>query len=261
MRVSAINIYPIKSLGGISLKEADAEVLGLKHDRRMMLIDEDGIFISQRKFNKLALMNCQIIKKTLVVSIDKNELEVPLNLNGSINNTQVSIWDDILNAEVFPESINRWFSGKLDKEVRLVKYGQNSNRVKSFNKDPKQCLVSFADGYPYLMIGSASMELLNSKLSEPLNIDRFRGNIIIDSDQAHIEDEFDSIKIGNAEFRNIKTCKRCIMTTIDQQSGIKGAEPLKTLSTYRKIDSHIHFGTNLICTKIGKIRIGDSIGF
>lgn len=261
MKVSAINIYPIKSLGGISLKEADAEVLGLKHDRRMMLVDEAGIFISQRKFNKLALINCQINDDTLIVSIDKNELEIPLNLNSSRSYTNVSIWDDTLNAEVFPDSINLWFSGILDKEVRLVKYGQNSNRVKSFKKDPKQSLVSFADGYPYLLLGTASMNFLNKKLETPVNIDRFRANIEVDTNEAHQEDGWEDLMIGTSRFKNIKTCKRCIMTTIDQQSGLKGSEPLKTLSTYRKLDSHIHFGTNLICTKLGKIRVGDSVVF
>lgn len=261
MKISKIYIYPIKSLGAISLKEADAEVLGLKHDRRMMLIDEKGMFISQRKFHELALVNCQIIKESLLVSKEQTEIEIPLNYNEPNNSAQVTVWDDSLNAEVFPNAINQWFSDLLNKEVRLVKYGQTSKRIKTFNKDPKQTKVSFADGYPYLLLGTASMDFLNNKLETALNIDRFRANIVVETNDPHQEDQWEDINIGTAKFKNIKTCKRCIMTTIDQQTGIKGIEPLKTLSTYRKLDNHIHFGTNLICTKNGKISVGDRLGF
>jgi uncharacterized protein YcbX len=259
MRVKEIIIYPVKSLGGISLKTADAEILGFQHDRRMMLIDQQGNFITQRQFPLLSTLKCYLEKNKLIVESKSRQLDLHLSKDLSDNYSNATIWDDkVITNECLPH-INQWFSDLLNTEVKLVSYSRSTKRTKYFQIEPGSSEVSFADGYPYLLLGTASMDKLNNKLEEVLQIDRFRANLIIETGQPPEEDHWSNISIGSAIFKNIKPCKRCIMTTIDQSTGTKGPEPLKTLSTYRTFDNHIHFGTNLICIKNGIVAVGDEI--
>ena len=259
MRVKEIIIYPIKSLGGISVETAQAHSLGFHNDRRIMLIDQDGTFITQRMFPQLALIKPSISNQEIALQYKTQNICININSDLSADSKQVTVWDATMNAATFRPEINNWFSEILNKEVKLAYYSDSTKRTKHFDKDPGSTGVSFADGYPYLMLGTASMDLLNSKLENDLDINRFRANIIIESKEAHIEDDFNKIKIGEAAFLNIKPCKRCVMTTIDQSTAEKSVEPLKTLNTYRKFDKHIYFGTNLMGINQGTISVGDEL--
>jgi uncharacterized protein YcbX len=136
-----------------------------------------------------------------------------------------------------------------------------SDRIKAFKIPPFKTKVSLADGYPYLILGEKSMNELNERMEEKLNIDRFRPNIIVSTDVAHEEDAWNNFKLGDAELKIIKPCARCIIPTIDQKSAEQGKEPLKTLATYRKKDNQIFFGANAIVTVQGKISVGNEINF
>jgi uncharacterized protein YcbX len=255
--VKDILIYPIKSLAPISVAEGKVRRKGLKQDRKWMLVDQENKFISQRTYPQLTQIKVGLTETAITLSHNENKIEVPLReKNGNIY--EVEIWDHTVEAYEVSEALNRWFSSILDSETKLVKMGKVSKREKKFLRAPWKSKVSFADGYPYLIIGTASLDLLNHKLKTPISIDRFRGNIIINTEKAHVEDNWETIIIGNAVFKMIKPCTRCKVITIDQQTGIASDEPISTLSSYRKFENKINFGMNAICIEKGEIRKGDS---
>jgi len=142
-----------------------------------------------------------------------------------------------------------------------VKIINNGDRKHNSTKLDITLNVSLADGYPYLLIGSESLNFLNEKLEEKITIARFRPNIVISSKLPHEEDSFDTFQIRNVKFKNAKPCGRCIMINNDPKNGIVKKEPLNTLSTYRKVDNSILFGTNVMCLNEGEIRVGDVLVF
>lgn len=255
-----INIYPIKSLGGFTIDNILALKEGLQYDRRWMLVDQDGKFMSQRENAQLALFECSLSKSEINVSYQSDSIAIPLNQNED-NLEKVSVWDSEFHAQTIGNVYNKWFSDRLNKVVKLVKMTAKSKRVKKFSKAPFSSEVSMADGYPFLILGEESLRHLNSKLEKEVDSNRFRANFIVSSQIAHEEDLWQKIRIGSAEFLNIKPCARCIMITINQHNANKGAEPLKTLSSYRKQQNKIYFGSNMILIKEGQISIGDKLQF
>lgn len=265
MFISEINIYPIKSLGGISVENSVVEKRGLQFDRRWMLIDEKNKFLTQREFPKMATMNVEILKNGLGVSADGKNIEIPLAIS-SEETEVVKIWSSRCRAKVYEKLINDWFSEILDTDCRLVLMLQETQRrVNYFYAVHKNDEVSFADGYPVLLIGENSLADLNTKLETSVPMNRFRPNLVVSDTGAFAEDNWKQIKIGNTIFHVVKPCGRCVMTTIDQKSGEKqGTEPLKTLASYRipkrSVKKKILFGQNLIAENVGEtINVGDRI--
>lgn len=259
--VQDIFIYPIKSLGGIRVSEAVVEEKGFQFDRRWMLVDETGLFISQRIYPELALLSVELGENELVVFHKiKNDkfIQIPIDLTSGPELT-VTVWDDQVVGKVVHPEINQWFSEVVRFPVKLVVMPETSHR----KVDPRYAVngesVSFADGMPYLLIGQESLNDLNSRLESPVPMDRFRPNIVFSGGKPYLEDSLRKIKIGEVEFQIVKPCARCVMTTVDQVSGEKGKEPLKTLSSYRSINNKVYFGQNAVATSSGKIKIGDQI--
>ena len=256
--VSSIHIYPVKGLAGIEVDSARAENEGLENDRKLMLVDKTGRFLSQREHAKMTLFKCDIKNSDLEISYDNDSISI--NLNQDLESLRpVSVWNSKLKSRVYPDKVNNWFSEHLDQEAFLVRLDPAHARYKRLFTKPYKTNVSFADGYPFLILSEASMELLNSKLDKKLLIDRFRANIILKGGEPHFEDEIEEFKIGSAEFKNINPCARCIVTTIDQQTASKTPEPLKTLAKYRKWNNNIYFGMNSICTRDGIINTDEQV--
>lgn len=261
MTIQDILIYPIKSLGGVRLEEAWVEEKGFQYDRRWMLVKEDGTFISQREFPQLALFQIAMAHDSLLV-FDKrdrsSQIRIPFKqvLDEKI---KVSIWDDQVIAVRVGSEFDQWFSKKLSTKVLLVKMPEKTLR----KVDPKYAkngeTVSFADGMPYLIIGQSSLDDLNSRLENPVPMNRFRPNIVFSGGKAFDEDKMNSIRIGDLDFSIIKPCARCVLTTVDQDSGKKGKEPLKTLSSYRTNNNKVLFGQNMVAMNKGKINVGDPL--
>lgn len=259
--VSQIYIYPVKSLPGISLTEAIAEERGFKHDRRWMIVDKENKFITQRLLSEMVFIKVKIENEYLIFNHSRKHME---ELKVSFKNfptkeIQVNIWEDYCLAIEHNKNINDWFSEALNFKCKLVYMPDSTNRktsTKYFNKSKN---VSFADGYPYLIIGQESLNYLNSKLSKEISIKNFRPNIVFSGGKPHDEDKWRSIKVGEHKFEVVKPCARCVITTIDSQSGNKRKEPLKTLNTYRKEGNKILFGQNAICINEGKIVVGNKI--
>ncbi len=265
MFISEINIFPIKSLGGISLKKSVIENRGLQFDRRWMLVDEKNNFLTQREFAKMAAVDVNLSDQSLKVSSENKKLEIPFDAD-SDDTKVVKIWSSRCRTKVYEKSINDWFSDVLQTSCKLVLMPEDAVRkVNYFYAVHKDDAVSFADGYPVLLIGEESLTDLNSKLETPVPMNRFRPNLVVSGIEAFAEDNWKQIKIGDAIFHVVKPCGRCVMTTIDQTSGEKqGVEPLKTLASYRipkrSTKKKILFGQNLIAENVGEtINVGDKI--
>ncbi|SDD89446.1 MOSC domain-containing protein [Pedobacter soli] len=259
--LSEIYVYPIKSLGGFSLNEAELEEKGLKYDRRWMLVDENGTFITQRKHFELALLQVSIADGKLTVThklTPAQYISFGLDEDTGIA-VPVTIWNDtVTGVEVNPE-VSNWFSAYLKFKVKLVKMPLAEKRFVDRDYATNDEIVSFADGYPCLMIGQSALNGLNEKLQEPVLMDRFRPNFVFTGGEPHEEDRFKTFYIGEIPFSAVKPCARCVLITIDQQTGEKGQEPLRTLASYRTVNKKIMFGQNLLPQALGTIRIGDEI--
>jgi len=259
MRVLELYLYPIKSLGGIAVPQAKVLEEGFQYDRRWMLVDADGHFLTQREHAQMALFSCELSDDNLHVTY-KGETQTIALADHSDVHKPVKVWSSKLKANEVDPTLSEWFSECLGMSATLVKMTDISHRPKRLFTEPYKTKLSFADGYPYLILGTASMDTLNEKLETALPVDRFRANIIVSTTEAHEEDNWkESFELGTATMKVIKPCARCVVTTIDQQTANKGKEPLKTLATYRKKRNKIWFGANAICTKVGLIKIGDKI--
>lgn len=266
--LSEINIYPVKSLGGISLSESVVENKGLQFDRRWMLTDKKGRFLTQREFPLMATLDVSLEIDSLKVTAKSGDsIAIPFTENQTGAEQRVSVWESKLNARVADNSVNEWFSDALQTDCLLVQMNENSKRIVSpyYAVRKYQDEVSFADGYPVLLIGENSLEDLNSRLENPVPMNRFRPNLVVKNAEAFAEDKWKKIRIGETVFHLVKPCARCVMTTIDQKTGISdGGEPLKTLANYRLVKragkSKINFGQNLIAENAGtKIKLGDKV--
>lgn len=258
--VTELYIYPIKSLAGISVSTAKAEEMGFENDRRWMLIDSENQFITQRKHSILSQFYPKINSKKIEISFKNSTHE--FSTQEYINSPIFSnVWDD--ETTVFEVNIatSRWFSEQLGFECKLVKIINKGDRKHKSLKLNTSLNVSLADGYPYLLIGSKSLSFLNEKLEEKITISRFRPNIVISSLVDHEEDFFDIFQIGTVIFHNAKPCGRCIMVNNNPETAVVSKEPLKTLTTYRKVDNSIIFGTNIMCLNEGNIKVGDALSF
>lgn len=259
LKLTQIWIYPIKSLGGISLTAAKVMGKGLKYDRRWMLVDEDGVFITQRVYPSMALFHQRLDNGCLTVSHGEDSIVIPLDRHSYDNGFDVKIWADTVAAfEVSPEH-SRWFSDRLGFSCKLVAFPEEKPRRVDPDHVSKEEHVSLADAYPFLLIGESSLDDLNERLSQPVTIKRFRPNLVFSGGKPYEEDTWKQFSIGTTNFEGIKPCARCVLTTVDPETGIKGSEPLKTLASYRKKDNKIYFGQNVIAHDHSTIRVGDDI--
>ncbi len=258
--LTQINIYPIKSLGGISLQSSLVEERGLQYDRRWMLVDEQNKFITQRLHPKMALLKVEINNDLLTIKHKQNKLSpltiLPLPYDEEEINVQ--IWKDNVTAIKYSHDANDWFTEAIGFKCCLV-YMPDSTKRKVDPKYAKNKMVGFADGYPFLIIGEESLNDLNKRLEEPLPMTRFRTNFVFSGGKPFDEDNWKTIKIGKMVFHSTKSCARCVITTIDQNTGTKGKEPLKTLATFRQKDNKVMFGMNLVAEGTGKVNVGDEI--
>jgi uncharacterized protein YcbX len=177
----------------------------------------------------------------------------------SKKNVTITIWDDVCNAVQVNQDLDNWFSNALDKKVSLVYMPDDEKRIVEKTYINEDHIVSFADAYPFLIIGKSSLDDLNTRLVNPIPMNRFRPNLVFTGGNAYEEDNWKDFKIGNAEFKAVKPCARCVITTTDQKTAERSAEPLKTLSNYRKVNNKIMFGMNVVCNKTGVVSVNQTI--
>ena len=259
LTVSALYIYPIKSLGGISLESAMVTDRGLEHDRRWMLVDEGNRFLTQRELPQMSLLQVRLNADSLSIHHKHSGESVQIPFAPSGATCTVTVWDDTCEAQYVEKIADEWFSRMLSLPCRLVYMPENSRRKVDPDYAHGEEITSFSDGFPLLLIGQASLDDLNSRLEHPLTMERFRPNIVFTGSTPYQEDEMEEFQIGGLTFYGVKPCARCVITTIDPATAEKGKEPLKTLSKYRQRNNKLYFGQNCLCDGRGRISIGTNI--
>lgn len=255
MTLSQIAIYPVKGLQAVRLEASDVFAEGLAHDRRWMIVDEEGTFLSQRQIPAMAPVGAEVFGGQLALSHQEDRLLVE---ESSRDRALVTVWGDRVNALAPCSAADAWLSERLGRRVRLVRMDSDSLRpLKKFPDRP----VSFADGYPLLLAAEASLADLNGRMASPLPMDRFRPNVTVKGTRAWDEDEWEEVRIGEVLFAAPTLCSRCKVTTVNQATGgEEGPEPLRTLAKFRRAsDGKVYFGVNLYPLSLGVIRLGDPI--
>ena len=257
--LSGLYVYPIKSCSGISLQRSDLSATGLRHDRRWMLVDGTGEFMSQRAHPRMALISTRFAPECLIVDAPgMDELEIPLQRETG-NLVDVRVFGDTNKGTLVGEEADRWFGEFLEFSCRLVHKPDDDTRLvdSSFAESGDQ--VSFADGFAFLLISEASLEDLNGRLEDPLPMNRFRPNFVVRGCGPYAEDGWNRLRIGGVPFRVAEPCPRCAITTVNQKTGARGKEPLRTLATYRNTELGTVFGRNLIHDTLGTVSVGDPV--
>jgi uncharacterized protein YcbX len=270
MRVTGLFLYPVKSLRGHAVSVAEFDSLGFVGDRRFLIVDDTGKFMTQRTVPRMACINARLSAAWLTLSADgAGSISVSTTAQDGAPLRTVSVWkSEGLQAEDCGPAADAWLSSFLQLKCHLVRIGQNFFRpILKATAQPGDN-VSFADAYPFLAISEASLAHLNDRIlenqGEPVPMNRFRPNFVVGDCDSFAEDAWTRVQIGDAVFRNGGPCARCIVTTTDQLTGERTSkEPLKTLATFRRDSTDptdVNFGVNLIHeTKHGSIRVGDLV--
>ncbi|OCG28606.1 hypothetical protein A9G11_10285 [Gilliamella sp. wkB108] len=257
--VNQLFIYPIKSMQGIAVTQATVSQGGFEHDRILMISEPDGTFITARQFPQLLKIKTSVSDNQVHISLPTGE-SLCIDLDDfSSSQESTHVWGSNFTSHIASIKVNQFFSQYLHKDVQLRWLGRHlSRRTKRYPDVP----VSFADGYPYLLLNEASFNYLQQQCPERLDIGQFRGNIIINGALPFAEDGWKTIKIGDVVFDIVKPCTRCVLTTINVNSTnyLANNEPLTTLGYFRSDDQgKIDFGMNMIARNSGTICIKDHI--
>ncbi len=262
LTVASLHIHPIKSLGGFPVEAARTTDRGFEHDRRWMLVDDNGTFITQREVPAMACLHCAPLKNGFRITDIRNggTLDLPWSI-GNGAPLPVHVWDDTCEAILAPDEWSEHLSALLGMRLRLVFMPDLSRR--EVDHRYASGINSFSDGFPYLIISQASLDDLNARMARALPMDRFRPNIVISGGQAFQEDTWRYVRIGGVAFSVVKPCGRCVITTTDQHTGERDQEPLRTLATYRRRKGTegtvVDFGMNAMAEGGGTVHVGDEV--
>ncbi len=258
-KISSLHIYPIKSTAGITLSNSWVDDYGLSFDRRFVLADHNGKFITARTKPTLCLVQANLTANGLILTAPNMPALHVIYHEFSTDYKGVTVWKDQINSQYCHRTYDQWFSEYLGTECKLHFFGEQSNRP-VIDSDKQ---VGFADAYPLLLISQASLADLNSRIdNHNVSMSQFRPNIVVDNTTAFEEDTWKHIRIGEVEFETTTPCSRCVLTTVDPSSGIKHSdkEPLRTLKEYRRVPrGEVMFGQNLIALNRGEVKQGDEV--
>lgn len=260
-RVIQLVIYPVKGLAGQPCETVQVLDRGFAWDRRWMLVGEGHTFLSQRQLPRMAMIQARIVGDELVLthSNSQSKIAVPIQQPDRAPRTQVTIWKDQVEAVCVPDA-GQWLSEIFDYACTLVFMPDTTRRqVNPAFARPGE-IVSFADAYPILLVGGASISDLNARLSQPVPVDRFRPNIVVSTQEPFEEDSWGELEIGSALLRGAKASDRCSVPTIDQRTGERtGPEPIRTLSGFRRFGNGVFLGQNLTVRRPGRITVNDRV--
>ncbi len=260
-RITEIMLYPIKSCAGVSVESARLEPRGFLWDRRYMLVDRRGRVLTQREHPKMARILVRKINNGWAIDTEGQEtLELPDVLGNGPERT-VRIWNDRLELAAVGKGCNKWFTEALGLPCQLMQMNEQHLRPIKAGRGRAGDLVSLADGAPVLLTSEASLAALNDRLENPLQMGRFRSNLVMNADDAFAEDSWRQIRVGEVEFDVEWSCTRCIVTTIDPETGSKDSdgEPIRSLKEFRSGPEGVMFGQNLIPRHLGTVSVGDTI--
>jgi uncharacterized protein YcbX len=231
--IASLCVYPVKSCRGIALETSPVGERGLAFDREWMIVDGDGRFVTQRELPRLALVEPSLTSAALWLETPgSRRLAVPLAFDGITR--PVTVWRDSVPAVDQGDEAAAWLSSALQRPLRLVRFDLAVRRYCSVTyAGDSGAHTAFADAYPLLILSEASLADLNSRLAQPLPMNRFRPNVVLSGIDAYDEDHIDEIRVGALALKLVKHCTRCQITTTDQSTAVVGAEPLSTLARYR----------------------------
>lgn len=257
--LSRLYTHPVKSMRGTRLSHAYADVSGLMFDRNFMVTTPEGKFITARKYPQMLLFTPAMLNNGLYLRAPDGESATVLYQDFDQNQSPTEVWGNHFHALIAPDSINHWLSNYFEEPVQLRWLSsQLSRRVKAM----PEMAMSFADGYPFLLINEASVQELQRRCPASIKLEQFRGNLIITGAQPFEEDTWRKIQIGEIIFTLDRPCSRCILTTVSPEKGIRhpNSEPLATLQTFRSAENgDVDFGQNVIIHNTGVIRVGDTV--
>jgi uncharacterized protein YcbX len=256
--VSEINIYPVKSFAGLSLESVNLDRFGPANDRRWMLVDEQGLAITQRDQPLLACVKTQLCPAGLLLKIGDDHIEVMIP-GASAQKHRVTVWDDEVDALDCGNDVALWLSSQLALTARLVYMPDDSIRPVDGNYAQSGETVGFADGFPLLLISQASLDDLNSRLENPVPMNRFRPNLVVSGCDAFAEDTWKRIRVGSMEFDVAKPCERCVVPSIDQRTGEKDRAINRMLASFRRREGKIYFGQNLLYRGAGILHLSSPV--
>ena len=257
--VASLHVYPIKSCRGMDLQAVRFDDLGPLYDRRFMVIDEAGRFLTQRELPRLALITPRLGPTALVLSADgMPQLKVAMTQRDA-KLREIHVWRFDGPAEDAGDGAADWFSSFLERPCRLVRWSAEAVRRVNPEHARSESFVAFTDGYPVLLMNEASVEDLAKRVGQRLPMNRFRPNLVVRGAEPYAEDTWRKLRIGDLELDVVKPCSRCAITTTDQLTGERGKEPLATLASYRERDGEVLLGQNCIHLGFGSVRVGDDV--
>jgi len=257
--LSALHLYPLKSAGGVELRTARLDARGITGDRRWMVVDAGRMFITQRTHPRLALIRVAPGAGGLTLSARGTApLEVPAP-PATGRRVEVQVWDDICCCLWAGDAAAAWLSELLGEDVGLVFMPDDEVRIAPAVGVAPASPVGLADSHPFLLISEASLEDLNARMAAPVPMNRFRPNLVVRGCAPYAEDGWRRIRIGAIDFTSAKPCSRCTTTIVDQDSGVRGRDPLATLARYRRVGREVMFGQKLVHLATGELRVGDAV--
>lgn len=260
MHVSRLYLHPIKSCAPLSVERMAVRPRGPQGDRRWMLVDGDGRFVTGRKIAAMVRLRAVPVEGGLRLGWDEDAIEVAAPA-GEHGRCAVTVWKSEVDAALADPAASAWISQRLGLPLRLVHLDGKAERWANPERAGPGQPVSFADGYPYLLFGESAVDAVNARIDPPVSAESFRPNIVIAGNAAHEEDGWRRLRIGGVLFRQTKPCVRCVFTTVDPQRGERRADgqPLKALKDYRLGEDGVLFGINLVAENVGTIALGDTV--
>ena len=258
--IAALHLYPLKSGAALSPASAEVEAHGLAGDRRWMIVDEQARFVTGRSLPRMVLLRATPLGSGLRLEYPgAPALELAFPEPGHAR-LAVRVWNDAVEAQV-AEPAGDWLARRFECPLRLVYMDERALRPVRPDYGNPGDVVSFADGFPLLLIGSGSLDALNARLGRAVPMARFRPNVVVQGSDAHAEDDWRRVRIGAVTFDVVKPCTRCVFTTVDPETGTldPDGEPLATLRQYRRTPAGVTFGQNLIPRGTGTIHVGDPV--
>jgi len=259
--LTGLHVYPVKSCRGLSLESVEVDERGPRHDREWMIVDEEGRFVTQRQEPRLALVDVALDGEALELSVEgTGRARAPLEPPPSDAPVRrVVVWRSTCDAVDEGDEAAGLLSEHLGRAVRLVRMAPAFRRRVNPDRVPDPSFVGFADGYPFLLIGEASLADLNARLDAPLEMARFRPNLVVAGAAPYAEDGWQRFRLGGIPFEHAKPCDRCAIPTIDPATGRRGREPLATLARYRRGGDSVLFGVNLVHRAPGTLHLGTPV--
>ena len=259
--VSQLLYHPIKSLGAIQTDSFEVASRGPLFDRRIMLVDSNGQFVTQRECPTMALVMVHDTGSVLTLSFKNDHIKLSWPRFSDLTNLiMVNVWDDSVSAQLIDDkSVNMWLSKHLQCDVRLVYMADNEHRQVDLNYSSPGDQTSFSDGFPFLLISQASLDFLSEKVGYELSAKRFRPNIVVKGCEPFEEDTWKKLRIGNIEFDVVKSCSRCVIPSINLETAEKEKSVIRAMVDFRKVVDSIYVGQNLIHNNSGFLKVGQEV--